>query len=150
MPCGQNENQSTRPSYPRLLESSAPQTLDLLPFALIRSSIGCSRWDILSCRKISVSRLVLRFYIDLLGPLGIGARTDEDKLGTLTIEEADIFRHKSMTLHPRVSATAGRHTSNRRSTTVTIQSIAITNAARISMPANTPATSNMPSACWIR
>jgi hypothetical protein len=53
-------------------------------------------------------------------------------------------------LYPRASATAGRHARSRRSTTVTTPSIAITKPARMNMPANTPATSNTPSACWIR
>ena len=51
--------------------------------------------------------------------------------------------------HVRVSATTGRHTSSRRSASVTSQSIKITNAVSTTMPANTPATSNTPSACWM-
>ncbi len=48
------------------------------------------------------------------------------------------------------SAGAGRQTSRRFSTRVTMTSITITKAASTNMPANTPATSNTPSACWIR
>src|ERR1035441_10694512 len=49
-----------------------------------------------------------------------------------------------------LSPTSGRQTSRRRSTMVTSVSITITKAASTNMPANTPATSNTPSACWIR
>src|SRR5262249_43152913 len=50
----------------------------------------------------------------------------------------------------RVGPAAGRHTSSRRSASVTRKSIPITKAASTTMPANTPATSNTPSACWMR
>jgi hypothetical protein len=47
----------------------------------------------------------------------------------------------------RASLGAGRQTSSRFSTKLTITSITITKAAKTNMPANTPATSNTPSAC---
>ena len=52
--------------------------------------------------------------------------------------------------YPRPSSASGRQTSSRRSTTVTARSIRMTKADSTNMPANTPATSNTPSACWIR
>ena len=48
-----------------------------------------------------------------------------------------------------VTDATGRHTSSRFSTSVTSQSITMTKAASTNMPANTPATSNTPSACWM-
>ena len=49
----------------------------------------------------------------------------------------------------RVSAATGRQTSSRFSIMVTSVSITITKAASTNMPANTPATSKVPSACWM-
>ena len=49
----------------------------------------------------------------------------------------------------RVSAATGRQTSSRFSIMVTRASITMTKAASTNMPANTPATSNVPSACWM-
>src|SRR3569623_1539079 len=45
--------------------------------------------------------------------------------------------------------TAGRQTRRRRSLTVTLMSMITTKAASTTLPANPPATSNTPSACWI-
>ena len=50
----------------------------------------------------------------------------------------------------RASLVAGRQTRSRFSIRLTSVSITITKAASTNMPANTPATSNTPSACWIR
>jgi hypothetical protein len=52
--------------------------------------------------------------------------------------------------HGRASPTRGRQTRRRFSISVTTKSITITKVASTNMPANTPATSNTPSACWIR
>ena len=46
-------------------------------------------------------------------------------------------------------AATGRHTRSRFSIAVTIMSMMMTNTASTNMPANTPATSNTPSACWM-
>ena len=52
--------------------------------------------------------------------------------------------------YPLPSLAAGRQTSSRFSTSVTPMSIRMTKADSTNMPANTAATSNTPSACWIR
>ena len=52
--------------------------------------------------------------------------------------------------YPRPSAAVGRQTKSLRSTSVTPKSIRMTKADSTNMPANTAATSNTPSACWIR
>ena len=52
--------------------------------------------------------------------------------------------------YPLLSAATARHTSSLRSTSVTPMSIRMTKADSTNMPANTAATSNTPSACWIK
>ena len=63
---------------------------------------------------------------------------------------AIIRRLQWPTSYGLASPASGRQTSRRLSTSVTMVSITITKAASTNMPANTPATSKTPSACWIR
>jgi hypothetical protein len=61
-----------------------------------------------------------------------------------------VARNDGKKLSPRPFAATGRQINSRRSTSVTPMSIRMTKADSTNMPANTPATSNTPSACWIR